>query len=270
VKIAFRKMHGAGNDFVVIDDRDERLPLDEPDRLSRLANRPTGIGCEGILVLRRSAAGGVRMLFFNPDGRPAAMCGNGARCLARFARDVGAADGAAMVIDTGAGAVKACVTPEDVTLWLPPPQVLGRQEILDVGGIPVPYVFAHTGVPHAVIYADDVTDEDPIRNLAAAIRSHTRFMPEGTNVNFVKVTGAAQINVRTFERGVEGETFACGTGVTASAIVAARDGRVRAPVSATVASGDVLTVDFQLTDKGAEGVTLTGPAVYVFDGSIEL
>lgn len=269
MNLSFWKMHGAGNDFVLIDDRELRFPLDDAERLRKLAVRRTGIGCEGIILIQPSDRADFRMRFFNPDGREVEMCGNGARCVARLAHDLGAAP-EQMTIETVAGILKAGACGDRVRLGMTPP--LGWRtggELAMPDGAPLRFGFVNTGVPHVVVETDDL-DACDVHTLGSAIRYHAEFAPSGTNANFMRIEGADGVRVRTYERGVEGETLACGTGVVASALIAARLDKVRPPVKVRTASGDTLTVSFRLTQDGAEDVVLEGPAVYVFTGTAEL
>lgn len=261
MKTPFYKMHGAGNDFVVVDDRAMTFPVDDRDFLAKVGARRTGIGCDGFLLLQPSDSADLRMRFLNPDGNEQDMCGNGARCFARLAYDLGAAP-AQMTIETRAGVVRAAVLGDLIRLDLTAPT--DWRFGLDAGW-DVSVDFVNTGVEHAVVRVDDVEAVD-VAGLGRMLRHHPLFAPKGANANFVKVEACATLSVRTYERGVEAETLACGTGVTASALVAARNGWVSLPVSVQVASGDWLEIGGVLTAEGAERVTLTGPAVYVFEG----
>ena len=265
MNIPFAKMHGAGNDFILVDDRALTFPAGNRASLAALMARRTGIGAEGLLLVQPSATADLRMRFFNPDGGEADMCGNGARCLARFAHDLGAAP-ATMRIETAAGPVRAEVLGERVRLHLPAPKDWRLRRTLTLDGAQIAYHFVNTGVPHAVVEVADLAGTDVAR-LGAGLRRHADFAPAGTNVNFIACEAPRTVGVRTFERGVEAETLACGTGLTASALIASRLGRVTAPARVLPASGDELEVGFTLTPDGARDVTLLGPAVYVFRGS---
>jgi diaminopimelate epimerase len=261
-------MHGAGNDFVLVDDRARRFPAHDAEWIRRIAARRTGIGCEGVILLQPPARGGTfRMRFFNPDGREAGMCGNGARCAARLAMRLGFGD-KAVTIETMAGAVGAESAGEAVLLRMPPPSDWRQEAELRLDGRPVRYGFVNTGVPHAVILTADLA-ACQVAERGAAVRRHPDFAPAGTNVDFACAAGPHALRVRTYERGVEGETGACGTGIVAAALICARAGLVAPPVVVTPASGAELAVDFRLTADGAEGVTLTGPAEFVFEGELE-
>ena len=264
MNIPFWKMHGAGNDFVLVDDRGVSFPASDSSWLSAIGSRRTGVGCEGIILIQPSATAHFKMRFFNPDGGEVDMCGNGARCVARLAHDIGVAP-AQMKFDTGAGVIAAEMVGGQVRLSMTTPKDWRLDQTIDLGGVKRPYGFVNSGVPHVVMPLEDFDGED-VAKTGAAIRYHKDFAPRGTNVNFIKVTGPSSLKIRTYERGVEAETLACGTGMVAAGLVAGRRGWVKPPVKITCASGDVLEVNFTLTADGAEKVTLLGPAAYVFTG----
>ena len=267
MRIGFWKMHGARNDFILVDDRALTFPATDTPWLARLAARRTGGGCEGIILIQPSGKADFRMRFFNPDGTEVEMCGNGARCVARLAHDIGIAP-VNMTIDTVAGVLKATAMGDQVCLRMPPPRDWRLRRTLTLAGRKIVYGFVNSGVPHAVIPVKNLR-ACKVQALGSGIRHHPAFAPKGTNANFVALTGPQSLSVRTYERGVEAETLACGTGIVAAALVMARLGHVKPPVSVRAASGDVLTVDFRLTKSGAGNVTLLGPAVHVFKGTLD-
>jgi len=267
LKFRFSKMEGAGNDFVVVDDRCRLFPVHDSEWMARICSRRKGIGSEGLILIQTSTVADFRMRFFNPDGGEAEMCGNGIRCAARFAAEAGFAPADAN-IETVAGVVMTETRGGTVRVFMPRPSDLRLDQILDLEGGLVRYGFVNTGVPHAVIAVKDLAACD-VSGIGRAVRRHPAFSPHGTNVDFIAVTGPAALSIRTYERGVEGETGACGTGIVAAALVAAQGGRVAPPVAVTAAGGDVLTVDFQTRDGLPEHVTLLGPAVRVYEGEIE-
>lgn len=267
MNIPFYKMHGAANDFIVVDDRSETFPLADRDWLARVMARNTGVGSEGILLIQPSDRADFRMRFFNPDGGEVDMCGNGARCIARLAHELGAAP-ASMRFETQAGDVGAEIDRDQVRLTMTPPTDWQMDESLTYEGNIIRYHYVNSGVPHVVIETDNVAAVD-LAALGSAVRYHTQFAPDGTNVNVIEITGANSLRLRTYERGVEAETPACGTGIVAAALLAAKAGRVAPPVHVTTAGGDELAVAFTLTNDGAANVTLTGPATHVFQGTIE-
>ncbi len=266
--IRFFKMHGAANDFVLVDDRTLAFPAQDRQWIAAICARRTGIGCEGLILIQPSAVADVRMRFFNPDGGEVDMCGNGARCLARLAFELGAVP-ASMTMETRAGRLSADVLLGGrVRLTMTPPTDWRMGRHLHVAEHWREYHFVNTGVPHAVLEVDDLDAVD-VADLGPGIRHHSDFQPAGTNVDFVQVTGPRSLRVRTYERGVEAETLACGTGIVAAALTMARAGRLELPADVTPASGDLLEVDARpAADGGYEGVTLTGPAEHVFEGTV--
>lgn len=263
----FWKMHGAGNDFILVDDREQTFPAADREWVKMIAGRKTGVGCEGIILIQNSSVANFRMRFFNPDGSEVDMCGNGARCVARLAYEIGVAP-AAMEIETGAGILKAAMANEQVLLYMTTPHDWRLQRRIAVSTGALDYSFVNSGVPHVVITVNDLDGVD-VRRLGSEIRYHNDFAPAGTNVNFIRVTGLQTLRIRTYERGVEDETMACGTGIVAAALVAGKLGAVKPPVSVTCASGDILDVNYTVTPDSAEQVTLLGPAVHVFQGTLE-
>lgn len=207
------------------------------------------------------------MRFFNPDGGEAEMCGNGARCAAKLAFELGVA-GQRMTIETAAGRLKAQILKKGVRIWMTEPSGWKLNSQISLDGRSLIYGFVNTGVPHVVMRTGNLRDVDVLET-GAAVRRHRDFWPAGANVNFMEIRPDGGLAVRTYERGVEAETQACGTGVTACGLIAARHGWIKLPVKVHVASGDILTVDGRLTADGAQNVTLTGPAEHVFEGAVE-
>ena len=265
----FWKMHGAGNDFVLLDDRDLSFPAAEREWLCSIAQRRNGIGCEGVILIQPSDKADFRMRFYNPDGGEVEMCGNGARCVARLASELGVAP-VTMSIDTVAGVLRADVDGDDVCLHMTLPIDWTPALSLQLAEGPVTVSSLNTGVPHVVRFLDseEALAALDVRRAGSEVRYHSQFAPAGTNANYVAILDATTIRVRTYERGVEAETMACGTGITAAALAAMQQGLVTGPVRVHAASGDVLTVDGRLTDEGADAVTLRGPAVHVYRGVI--
>jgi diaminopimelate epimerase len=259
MKIPFTKMHGAGNDFIMVDDRGLTFPCDDTLFIQRIAARTTGVGCDGVILLQPSQTADLRMRFINPDGGEVDMCGNGARCIAQLAYALGVAP-ARMTIETRAGPLQAEVLDDGVCVELTPPSEMALD--LDLGLDRISD-FVNTGVPHAVVWVEDVQAVDLMKT-GRAIRCHERFAPQGANVNFAQVEPDGTLTIRTYERGVEAETQACGTGAVAVAVVAARRGWIALPVAVHCAGGCDLVIDCQ------QGKTaLSGNAVKVFDGEIE-
>lgn len=265
--IHFTKMHGAGNDFIVIDNRSLRLQDTEAVRLTqRLCPRRTGIGADGLVLLEPGHRTEFRMRHYNTDGSRATFCGNGARCLARFAYRKGVA-GASMTFEADDGMHHATIVGDDVQLHMVDPNaIMLHRPILDYTRTAVLHTI-NTGAPHAVILSDDVTAEDIERD-GRALRRHDLFQPYGTNVNFVQQTGPGALVIRTYERGVEAETLSCGTGAVAAALTVALLDGTGAPVMVQTHGGETLVVDFQRQDEAITGVILQGSAHMVFDGEL--
>ena len=265
----FTKMNGAGNDFVLIDNRAQKVKLSR-EQVVRLCDRHRGVGADGVILLVPNTSGKADWAwdFYNSDGSAGEMCGNGARCFSRFVqRLTGVAGGFAF--ETGAGIINASFEGERVTINLTPPTDLRLNQEVPLSTGKETLHSVNTGVPHAVLFVPDA-DRAMVAQLGPEIRRHAHFGPKGTNVNFVQRVGPNRIRVRTFERGVEGETLACGTGVTASALVSARLHGFTSPVKVQVQGGEELEVRFKDEGAGFGDVRLSGPAQFVFEGRIEI
>jgi diaminopimelate epimerase len=267
--LEFVKMNGAGNDFVLIDNRTRRVQLTR-EQVVRVCHRHQGVGADGLLLLVPCTSGKADWAwdFYNSDGSVAEMCGNGARCFARFIQRLTGGTGP-VKFETIAGVIRAQIHDERVTIDLTQPTDLRLDQQVNVSTGTMSVHCLNTGVPHAVIFVPDA-DKAMVQRLGAEVRHHQQFLPKGTNVNFVQALGPNFIRVRTYERGVEGETLACGTGVTASALVSSRVHRFNSPVKVQVQSGDLLEVGFTDERGRFSDVTLTGPADFVFEGRIEI
>jgi diaminopimelate epimerase len=266
--LRFTKMDGAGNDFILIDNRAGDIHLNR-SQIARLCDRHRGIGADGILLLESpSDHADFRMRYFNADGGEAEMCGNGARCFARFANKVAGVEGK-ISFETPAGVISAKLGGDLVTLQMTEPTDLRLSVPLQIGTEKKIVHFINSGVPHVVVPVAQVGDVDVSRE-GSALRHHEAFSPKGANVNFIEKRGADKIAVRTYERGVEDETLACGTGVVASALIFAATGNAKGPIGVISRGGDELQVGFEKIDKQFRNVTLTGPAEFVFEGTIEV
>ena len=267
MKLAFTKMHGAGNDFVVVDHREPFLPRERAGLLSRLCDRRRGIGADGVLLLERDPSLDFAFVYYNSDGGPADFCGNGARCLARFALDRGLGAKGAVRFRTAVGEKRATLLPDGrVALEF---GAVGAPErvSLDSSGRNFEGVLVSAGVPHFVVPVPAV-DAVPLAEWSPPLRRHARFGAEGANVDFVARRADGRVAMRTFERGVEAETLACGSGAIATAAWA-RDEGIASPVVVCTAGGDDLVVEFteRELERGPERhATLTGPARVVYTG----
>ena len=274
----FFKMHGAGNDFVVLADPDARFPVGDSALVRRLCAPHSGFVCEGLLVLQTRGApanSDVRMVFFNPDGSRAAMCGNGLRCAVFAARLAGLAAADAVTVATDAGPLAAHLVSRDdaagrATVAARTSEPRDRRPAVRLAaGSAREWFFVDTGVPHAVAFVGDLDAVD-VAAEGAAVRFAPEFAPAGTNVDFARVLGPHELAIRTYERGVEAETAACGTGSIAAAVAAVETGRCVSPVDVHVAFGDVLRVETEPGPDGrCRGVLFTGPAQLVGRGSLD-
>ena len=266
--LRFTKMNGAGNDFVLLDNRAGDLVL-TPEQIARVCDRHRGVGADGVLLLERAANGAdFRMRYYNADGGEAEMCGNGARCFARFAdRTAGPLE--KISFETPAGVIGAQLRGDLVRLEMSQPNDLRLGLAVPVGDQKLTAHYVDSGVPHVVVPVPKI-DEVDVRSLGSALRHHDIFKPRGANANFSEQRGPRRIAIRTYERGVEDETLACGTGVVASALIFAATEKVTGPIDVLVRGGDTLQVDFERDGDQFTHVTLTGPADFVFDGTIEI
>lgn len=262
-------MSGTGNDFIIIDHRQPLIAdADIVAFVKAVCRRNFSVGADGVILIETSEVADFRWRFYNADGSTAEMCGNGARCAARFAKEKGIAP-AVMRFETEAGIIEAQVGETSVRVGLTPPFDCKLQEEVELGDTIQECSFINTGVPHALFFYEDNTAV-PVVDWGRTMRFHERFQPAGTNVNFVSVTGEKSLSVRTYERGVEGETLACGTGATAAAIVAVMLDRVRPPVTVVTSGGQQLIIHFKLMDgQKIEGLFLEGPAHLVYEGMLQ-
>jgi len=267
--LPFVKMSGAGNDFVVIDNRSLDHSLTR-EQIAQLCDRHFGIGADGLLAVEPSdkAEADFRMRYYNADGGEAEMCGNGARCFARFVHPLRRADAERVHFLTPAGLITGEYVGDEVRINLTAPTEVKLRQRADFGWGEIEYHFINTGVPHAVVFVPDAEQAEVVAH-GRAIRRSSIF-PRGTNVNFVQVTDSAKLIVRTYERGVEDETLACGTGVVAAALLTHLVHHFALPLCVKVRGGDVLTIDAKPDGGAFREVTLTGPATEVFSGEIRI
>ena len=255
--IKFKKYQGTGNDFIMIDDRAETFPCHQ-SVIARLCDRRFGIGADGLILLQNTPDADFKMVYFNADGRLGSMCGNGGRATVRFANDLGiVADSTTFMAVDGQHKAVAC---ED-EIFLKMSQVSHIEQHPD-------YDFIDTGSPHYVAFVEDIDAVD-VCTSGRAIRYGEDFEPRGgTNVNFVQIINQNTLYVRTYERGVEDETYSCGTGVTACALAAHLRFDMAEPVQ-VITKGGNLRVSFQTTADGTfDNIYLIGPAIQVFEGTI--
>lgn len=265
-KLIFTKMSGSGNDFVMVDNRNGRLGLEPRTLAERVCRRRISVGADGLILVEPSSKADFRMRIFNADGSEAEMCGNGGRCVALFAEMLGIA-GPRMAFETLAGIIRADVQGSRVKLQISQPQELRLRQSIEVDGVMHQVHSINTGVPHAVIFCSDL-EEVAVRALGRQIRFHPAFQPAGTNVDFAAVLNSHGLAIRTYERGVEDETLACGTGAVASALVAAALGLVTSPVQVLVRSGETLTVYFTGSGPEFREVFFEGEVRLIYQGEL--
>ena len=265
MKVRFVKMHGAGNDFIMIDDREGTFPADDSRRMALMGARQTGVGCEGIILVQQSDRLDFRMKFFNTDGSEAEMCGNGARCVAAFAREIGAAKSDRMRFETLAGDVGAEIVSQPTRPSQP--SLLVKVEMPEPKDLRVDFI--NSGVPHKIVSVENLAIVD-VAGEGRRIRYSDEFAPAGTNVDFVAYRAPHDADIRTYERGVEAETGACGTGSVAAALVGVAQHGMSFPVTVHTAKGYKLTIDGEFDGVSFKSVTLTGPVTRVFEGEIDL
>lgn len=259
----FRKYHGTGNDFILIDNRDLRW-IPRVGEVAFLCDRHNGIGADGLILLGSSTDSAFFMRYFNSDGNESTMCGNGGRCIVAMAKNLGiAGDHVSFMATDGLHEAFSGVEENNVTNV--------RLKMKDAG-MPIKFedgIFIDTGSPHFVITGGDPDSIDIITE-GRKIRNDSRFLPGGANINFMKISGE-ELYVRTYERGVEDETLSCGTGATASAIAASLLSGVSGDFSHNIRTkGGILKVSLTMTENGFSDIWLEGPATFVFEGSINI
>lgn len=260
MKIHFCKYQGTGNDFVMIDNRNNDFPKRNTALINKLCDRKFGIGADGLILLEQSEGTDFKMVYFNADGNESSMCGNGGRCLVAFANKLGVINESTS-FDAIDGLHHATVNNELVSL-----------QMIDVKKIDAhkSHVFLNTGSPHHIEFVKNVSEVD-VEDQGRTIRNGSPYFEEGTNVNFTEVLDTNTLKVRTYERGVENETLSCGTGVTAAAIAANFEGIVDDTTINIKALGGDLTISFERNDNYEySNVILTGPANFVFEGIFKL
>jgi diaminopimelate epimerase len=268
-RIPFHKMSGSGNDFIIIDNRQGLVnfqPL-EPF-VVKVCRRKMSVGADGLILIEASDSVDFKWRFYNSDGSRAEMCGNGARCAARYAYLSGIS-GSQPVFETDAGRVSAEIIGERVKVRMTDPSAITEDLTLALNGGRRRVASVNTGVPHVVLETDDLEGED-VLGLGREIRRHEAFAPAGTNVNFMVGLGQQSIAVRTYERGVEDETLACGTGSIAAALVAAARYGLASPIDVRTRSGISLTIHFQRDGTRFSDVYLEGDARVVYTGQLWL
>jgi diaminopimelate epimerase len=274
-RIRFTKMTGSGNDFIIIDNRVLKLEKERGRELARLAcRRRMSVGADGLILIENDSEADFGWQFFNADGSEAEMCGNGARCAARFALIKGIVNEERLSFRTLAGLIEAQVFGERAKVRMTQPHSLEVDIEVALSDCLFHLNFINTGVPHTVYFAESeaqLNDLD-VFDRGRCIRFHERFQPMGSNANFVFVRGRHDISIRTYERGVEAETLACGTGCIAAALVAAAKDLAESPVEVRTMSGETLVIYFEKISKEGEtsfsDVYMEGDAKVVYDGEL--
>ena len=266
-RIPFIKMSGSGNDFIIIDNR---KPLIDEEVLSRfivnVCRRKMSAGADGLILIEPSESADFRWRFYNSDGSRAEMCGNGARCAARYAQINGIADNK-VTFQTDVGLVAAEIIGDRVKVKMTDPSAVNQELNVELKSGRQTMATVNTGVPHAVLVENDLNMID-VRGLGHEIRFHNDFAPAGTNVNFITNLADDTISIRTYERGVEDETLACGTGAVAGALVTAERLGLGGPIHVKTRSGITLTVHFSLLDGVFRDVYLEGDARIIYSGEM--
>jgi len=266
--IAFYKMSGAGNDFIIIDNRNQIVTdKDLSGFIASVCRRKMSAGADGLILIEASDKFDFRWRFFNSDGSNAEMCGNGARCAARFAHVIGIA-GTTLSFETEAGVVSAQINADRVKVKMPEPSDLKLAYALQLSDGSLEIGSINTGVPHVVVMVEQVADVNVV-TLGREIRLHQTFAPAGTNANFVQRSHGNAIKIRTYERGVEDETLACGTGAIASAIISASRFKMNSPIDVKTRSGAYLTIHFDTVDSQLCEIYMEGDARIIYTGELQ-
>ncbi|MDG1357786.1 MAG: diaminopimelate epimerase [Akkermansiaceae bacterium] len=270
MKLSFHKMNGAGNDFVVIDNRSLDTNLNR-QQIAQLCDRQRGVGADGLLAVEPAEAGAdFKFRYYNADGGEAEMCGNGARCFGKYTAMLTGENTKHVTFETIAGTLSADIIGDNVRIAMSDPFDLALNADLQVDDLDSDIHIINTGVPHTVVFTEDLKKFD-VLGLGAAIRYHDYFAPKGTNANFTTILSDQHIAIRTYERGVEGETLACGTGMTACALIHHLLNGAASPISVDVEGGETLEIGFiPGSNQSFTSVTLTGPADFVFQGIITI
>jgi len=264
-QIDFYKMSGSGNDFIIVDNRKKILDkTDLANFVAQVCRRKLSVGADGFILLEDTDAVDFKWQYFNSDGSVAEMCGNGARCAARFAY-INQITGTDMSFETAAGIVHAQVIGDMVKINMPDPANLKTDYALELQDDSMSVSSINTGVPHVVITMDNIDDAEVVQ-LGRKIRFHEEFAPAGTNVNFIHLREDGSVAIRTYERGVEDETLACGTGAIAAAIVTAHKAKIKSPVNVLTRSGEILKVYYQEQGGLFSDIYLEGDARIIYKG----
>jgi len=266
-RVPFFKMQGGGNDFVLVDHRRGFIPeAEQPQFARRVCHRQLGAGADGLILIEATPTADFRWRFYNADGSEPEMCGNGGRCAARFAVLSSIAP-ETLSFETLAGTIKAEVKGRRVKLLMAGVGDMNLNQTIPLDEANVQAHFVRVGVPHLVVPVDDL-EAALVTEWGRLLRFHQMFQPAGTNVNFARFTGPQALAIRTYERGVEDETLACGTGAVASALIAARLGQAVSPVTVHTRGGEALTVYFTPQGEAFTEIFLEGDALVSYQGEL--
>ena len=265
--ITFSKMSGSGNDFIIIDNRRRNLDgIDLSKFITAVCRRKISVGADGLILIEPSDKADFRWRFYNSDGSRAEMCGNGARCAARFAYVNGIA-GENLTFETDAGIVSGQINADRTMVKMPDPRDLRLDYSIALADGPLTVSSINTGVPHVVIMQDDIETVD-VFGVGREIRRHEAYAPAGTNVNFICQQGPGKLAIRTYERGVEDETLACGTGSIASALICAIKLGWTSPINLVTRSQESLTIHFAQNSGIFDDVYLEGDARIIYTAQL--
>ena len=265
--ITFFKMSGSGNDFIIVDNR-ERVVNDNdlPGFIKRICRRKMSVGADGFILIEPSNKADFKWRFFNSDGSKAEMCGNGARCAARFAYINGIA-GENLSFETEAGVVSGQVKDDRAKVKMPDPVELRLDYSIELKSGPVTVCSVNTGVPHVVIMNKTIEDIN-VFDFGREIRFHEEFAPAGTNVNFICQQKQGHLAIRTYERGVENETLACGTGSIAAALITSCKAKWQSPINLITRSGESLSIYFKKDGRNFKNIYLEGDARIIYSAEL--
>lgn len=267
MQLPFSKYSGCGNDFILFNNLAGHFPTQNSNLIRRLCHRQLGIGADGVILLEKADKGDFRMKIFNSDGTEAEMCGNGLRCLMQFIREQGYVENE-YSIQTMHRQLRVKLRNEQVEMEMGSPSNISWDVQVEFNDRSYKVDYLDTGVPHAILFVKNVEGIN-VNNEGPGFRYHAAFSPKGANMNFVEVVGN-RLKLRTYERGVEQETLACGTGAAAAVIAAVKKHRLKLPVQVEFRSGDSVEVDFKEKDGRIEEVIQTGPANKIFHGVIDI
>lgn len=264
----FSKYAGCGNDFVLFDNMKEHFPAHNQPLISRLCDRRLGIGADGVILLEKSSVADFKMRIFNADGSEAEMCGNGIRCLMKFIQKAGYSVSCCR-IETMERVLNISSHGNDVCVEMGQPTELRWSIPLEIDGNSFEAHHLDTGVPHVILFMKDIHTVN-LNTFGPKVRFHEEFSPRGANCNVVSIQSGGDLQIRTYERGVEAETLACGTGATAAALAAAKLFQILGPIKVKTKSEELLEIDFIIQEGQFSKVTMKGPANFIYNGVIDI